>query len=430
MCPANYRPVSLTCILCKCMEHVMFRHLSDHLEKNDILTPKQHGFRTGYSCATQLISVVHDWAKTIDNKGQTDVALLDFSKAFDKVSHLRLALKLRYYGISGKSLGWIKAFLGNRTQAVVVNGRPSKPCKVTSGVPQGTVMGPLLFLIFINDIVKDLHSELRLFADDSTLYKRIATTEDHVKFQEDLSTLETWANTWNMDFNVMKCAIMSITLKRSPSLYDYKMKQQIIPRVDHHDYLGVTINNKLTWDLHTKKITTKAQRTLGMLRRNLHSCSQEIKSLAYLTLVRPQLEYASCAWSPHTAKYADLIEGVQNASARFATGEYSRYTSVSGLVQRLKWQSLKRRRLMEDLTMFHKIEHGLINIKFPPDVIPSRTSNTRRSHDRQKAIIGTSLDAYKYSYFIRTVSKWNNIPASCAEAVSSTAFTAEMNYRM
>ena len=163
-----------------------------------------------------------------------------------------------------------------------------------------------------------------------------------------------------------------------------------------------------------------------MLCRNLHSCSQEIKSLAYLTLVRPQLEYASCAWSAHTAKHVELIECVQNASARFATGEYSRYVSVSGLVQRLKRKSLKYGRPYH----IHKIEHRLINIKFSSDVISLRTSNTKRSHDRKKAIIGTSLNAYKHSYFIRTISKWNHIPASCAETVRCTAFTAEMNKQM
>ena len=226
-----------------------------------------------------------------------------------------------------------------------------------------------------------------------------------------------------MDFNVLKCAITSITLKRPPSISEYKMKQQLIPRVDHHNYLGVTINNKSTWDSHTKKITAKAQRTLGMLRRNLHSCSQEIKSLAYLTLVRPQLEYASCAWSAHTAKHVELIECVQNASARFATGEYSKYASVSGFVQKLKWKSLEHRRLMEELTMFYKIERGFVNMNFPSVVLPSRTSTTRWSDDRQKAVIGTSLNAYKHSHFIRTIPRWNRIPASCADAVNCKSFT-------
>ena len=430
MCPANYRPVSLTCILCKCMEHIMFSHISAHLERNNILTPRQHGFRTGYSCTTQLVSAVHDWAETLDKKGQTDIALLDFSKAFDRVSHLRLASKLEYYGICGKSLGWIEAFLGNRTQSVVVNGKASKPCKVTSGVPQGTVMGPLLFLIFINDITKNLHSELRLFADDSILYREIISQEDHTKLQEDLNTLERWANIWSMDFNVSKCAIMSVSLKRTPSICQYKMKDQVVPRVDHYDYLGVTINHKLSWDSHSRKITSKALKTLGMLRRNLHSCSQEIKSLTYMTLVRPQLEYASCAWSPQSKKYSKLIEGVQNAAARYATGQYSRHTSVSGLVKGLNWKSLEQRRMTEDLILFHKIEHGLIKINFPSAVQPARTSNTRRSHNQQKSVIGASLNVYKDSYFVRVIPHWNSLPAACTESNNCTAFISGISSLM
>ena len=425
-CPANYRPVSLTCILCKCMEHIMFSHISSHLEKHKILTPRQHGFRTGFSCTTQLISAVHDWAETIDNKGQTDIALLDFSKAFDRVSHARLSIKLDYYGISGKSLQWVNAFLGNRTQSVVVNGQSSERCSVSSGVPQGTVMGPLLFLIFINDIVKDLHSQLRLFADDSTLYRNIETEEDHTKFQEDLLRLQNWAETWSMDFNVLKCAIMSVSLKRNPSLYEYKMKNQTVPRVDYHDYLGVTIHNKLSWDLHIKRITSKALKTLGMLRRNLHSCSTETKALSYLTLVRPQLEYASCAWAPYTKKHKEILEKVQNAAARYVTGQYSRYTSVSDLIQQLKWNTLEHRRRVEDLTMFHKIEKNLVRIKFPPPVVPSRITHTRKNHERQKAVIGASLNVYKYSYFVRTIPTWNDLTADCVEAKDSIAFKSAL----
>ena len=187
--PNNYRPISLTCISCKIMEHVLCSHLSNHLEINNILTPDQHGFRKGFSTETQLISVLDDWLSSLDKRIRTAVLLIDFSKAFDSVPHQRLILKLNYYGITGNSLSWIKNFLLDRTQCVQVSGTRSSWISVTSGVPQGTVLGPLLFLIYINDIVHNLNSKIKLFADDAVLYSEVSSVHNVNLFQQDLDTL-------------------------------------------------------------------------------------------------------------------------------------------------------------------------------------------------------------------------------------------------
>ena len=174
----NYRTISLTFISCKIMEHVLCRHLSNHLEINDILTPHQHGFRKGFSTETQLISVLDDWLSSLDKQTMTDVLLIDFSKAFDSVPHQRLLLKLNYYGITSNSLSWIENFLLDRTQCVQVSGTKSSWIRVTSGVPQGTVLGPLLFLIYINDIVHNRNSKIKLFVDDAVLYSEVSNVHD------------------------------------------------------------------------------------------------------------------------------------------------------------------------------------------------------------------------------------------------------------
>ena len=176
--PSNYRPISLTCISCKIMEHIVLSHMAKHLNKNNILISDQHGFRECLSTVTQLINSTNDWSETINKCGQTDVVLLDFSKAFDKVSHQHLSAKLDHYGIRGNTLNWINSFLSDRKQAVSVNGSHSTWVNVTSGVPQGSVMGPVLFLLYINDIQEQIQSKIKLFADDSILYREIKTQED------------------------------------------------------------------------------------------------------------------------------------------------------------------------------------------------------------------------------------------------------------
>ena len=166
----NYRPISLTCVCCKIFEHIVTSHIMKHAERSNILFPLQHGFRKGRSCETQLIEFTDDITKNMENGKQTDVLIMDFSKAFDKVSHSLLLHKLDHYGIRGKTNRWIQAFLTGRSQSVVVEGQKSQSVDVESGVPQGSVLGPSLFLFYINDIPTGIDSTVRLFADDTVVY--------------------------------------------------------------------------------------------------------------------------------------------------------------------------------------------------------------------------------------------------------------------
>ena len=198
------------------LEHIILSHMAKHLFLNNILIDQQHGFREKFSGETQLISAIHDWAKGINFRSQTDVILLDFSKAFDSVPHDRLVVKLDFHGIRGKMLNWIRAFLTNRKQKVSVNAVLSLSSPVVSGVTQGSVLGLVLFLLFINDISNSIHSNLRLFANDCVLYKEVATQQDCQIVQQDLHLLPHWPKTWQLSFNVSKCCHRGITRKKTP----------------------------------------------------------------------------------------------------------------------------------------------------------------------------------------------------------------------
>ncbi|XP_072024943.1 uncharacterized protein [Amphiura filiformis] len=345
----------------------------------------------------------------------------DFSKAFDKVPHLRLSAKLEFYGIRGSTLTWINSFLNNRSQAVSVNGTHSPWGKVTSGVPQGSVLGPALFLLYINDIQEEISSSMRLFADDSIVYRDIVSPDDHQVLQKDLNELANWSSKWLMHFNVGKCAILPITNKRKTSLFDYTILGQPLARVDQHEYLGVTISSKLRWDAHCNKITQKANRTLGLIRRTLSPCSQEVKARAYQALVRPQIEYASEAWNPHTITTVDRLERVQRPAARFVFRDYRRTTSVSALINTLGWDSLHNRRLAAQLSMFYKIHYGLVNIQFPTIIQPA-TYFSRHDHQLKFKLPEATIDSYKFSFYPRTVRLWNHLPTPAVLAPSLPAF--------
>ena len=198
------------------MEHICASHVNKLLANTHILNSKQHGFRQGLSCQTQLIEAVNDWVCSLNSKRgaktcQINVALFDFSQAFGRVCHKRLLLKLDFYGIRGPMRERIDSFLQDRTQPVSIQGVKSSSIPVVSGMPQGYVLDPLLFLLFLNDIDNNIQSPLRLFADDTILYREIWSKDDHNVIQNDIQTLFKWSHTWKLEFNVSKCKVLTIS---------------------------------------------------------------------------------------------------------------------------------------------------------------------------------------------------------------------------
>ena len=229
-----------------------------HLNRYKILNEAHHGFRKNRSTESQLILTCNEQAKALKNSEQRDSILLDFSKAFDKVPHERLLHKLAYYGIQGNTLAWIRDFLSDRVQSVVVDGQNSASVGVTSGVPQWSVIGPLLFFMYISDLPDFVkHSSTSLFADDSMISRTIRTEKDAQLLQEDLDRLQDWEKMWIMEFNPDKCEAISITNKRNPIQYTYKIHGKSLKNIEYTKYLGLTIDKKQTWNAHIDKIAKK-----------------------------------------------------------------------------------------------------------------------------------------------------------------------------
>ena len=226
---------------------------------------------------------------------------------------------------------------------------------VGSSVPQGTVLGPLLFSLHINDIMSDIESEIRLFADDCVCYREIKDIEDTLKLQKDIDRLGIWARKWRMRFQPVKCNMMQLTKKHNKIQASYTLEGTVLENVESIKYLGVTISSDLKWNSHIRNVCSKANRTLGFLRRNLFSCPQDVKEAAYKSMVRPILEYGSTVCDPRCNGLNDELENVQKRAARFVTRNYSYETgSMTGILEDLKWETLQKRRKDNRLILLYK----------------------------------------------------------------------------
>ena len=314
---SNYRPISLLSIISKTFERCVHNHCYPHLSPR--FYHLQHGFLRGKSMVTQLLHVDQEIVDHLAGGKEVDAIHLDLSKAFDRVQHHMLLNKLEQYGISGSLLQWFCSYLSDRYQRVALDGTLSDWLPVTSGVPQGSILGPLLFLVYINDMPEYVGqgSSIALFADDSKLYRPI-NSASHYLLQSDLSGLHNWGNDWGMTFNPSKCKVMHMSRKKicSSASLQYHLNDKPLESVTHISDLGVIVSKDLFWANHIEDICTKANQTLGLIKR---VCARYVvdtntQKLLYCAVVRPKLEYASCVWSPYSAKQRKLIENEQRNS--------------------------------------------------------------------------------------------------------------------
>ena len=248
-----------------------------HFDDNNILSQYQHGFRSEHSCESQLISFTQEVYDNLENGNQTDIIVMDFSKAFDKVDHYKLIYKLSALVIHPLTTRWVKSFLQCRTQQVRIYGCTSDTLPVVSGVPQGSILGPCLFLAYINDLPDSVKSKVRLFADDTIMYLTVKSTTYANILQNDLHALEQWEQDWSMEFNSDKCEVLRITRKRNPVIFPYKLHKKELNVTNAAKYLGVIISKDLNWTPHINNITGKAKNTLRFVKRNIKTSNKKSK---------------------------------------------------------------------------------------------------------------------------------------------------------
>ena len=312
---------------------------------------------------------------------------------------------------------------------MICDGSQSKSIMVTSGVPQSTVLGPLLFLLYVNDLPANLQSSVRLFADDALLYGIISNEVDCNRLQADLLELEHWQDRWQMKFNPSKCKIICISTKKSPPLKKYVFCGSELDQIDSVSYLGVTLTNNLKWSQHVSSVSGKASKVLGLIKRNFWNCPRSVKEIAYTTLVRPKLEYGCEAWDPHFKKDISSLERVQRKAARFCLNNYQSTDSVTGMLRDLGWFSLETRRTIARLNLMYKVCHGTVDIDKNSYLRPHSNCRvkTRSSHDCKFLDINATKDVYFYSFFPRTLRMWNKLPKGIVESNSLETFKTNIS---
>lgn len=413
----NYRPVSLTSIVCKTLESIVREHLMGYIEKNKLLSSNQHGFTSGRSCSTQLLYCLDTWTRWLDEGMCLDAIYLDFAKAFDSVPHQRLLSKLKGYGFTEKLLKWSAGFLTGRRQKVVVNGQESEWSEVLSSVPQGSVLGPLFFILFINDMPEVVYNLIALFADDAKLFAIVESNDQHERLQDDLINLQEWANKWQLNFNAKKCKVMH--LGRSNHLYEYGMGEVTLESITEEKDLGVWVDNKLSFNSHMEKQVNKANRQLGLIRRSFDFLDKDTFNTLYKSLVRTHLEYCNVVAYPQTEKQWKMLEGVQRRATRMVPE-----LREMGYVERMKalgLPSMRYRRARGDLIEAYKYLHGINRVSPCPLKLDECTINTR-GHSMKLRKPSCNLSTRLKFFTYRVVDEWNKLPEEIVTAPTINSF--------
>ena len=447
----NYRPISLTCIVMKVMEKIVRDELM--LRCGHLIDPRQHGFLKDKSCTTQLVDFCDSLALSLNCNIRSDVIYFDFAKAFDSVNHDLILKKLQsFFGIDGSLLRFISEYLRNRKQSVVISGFVSSELPVLSGVPQGSILGPTLFVIFLNDIVRGLHvgTNITMYADDTKIWRQMINSDDHLTLQADINYLLDWALQNKMRFHPSKCKVLMVS-RLNPPLVDvlpfiqfyYAMDNNILDYVSSEKDLGITMNRTLNYTDHTNILYSKASQRLGLIKRSCYFITNIAKRrILYLTMVRSIFEHCPVVWRPSSESAIDKLESLQKRAIKWINQDLgTSYTLNNQLYyvhcKQLNILPVRYRFDFHDLKLFHLIVYNISCIKLPTylhlfegrsrlrfthldhlsitsDIVPRQSNDTN------------SKRGFKNAYFYRTHLLWNRLPLSIREIKRPSVFKVKL----
>ena len=423
--PGNYRPVSLTSQVGKLFERIIRDYLVKFLEDNKLLRDSQHGFRTKRSCLTNLLEfldLVSDW---VDEGIPVDAVYLDFQKAFDKVSHSKLLSKMDRYGIDKGVVRWVRSWLSGRRQRVVIDGVASGWELVLSGVPQGSVLGPVLFIVFIDDIDEGIRSTVLKFVDDTKLVARVGSEEDRERLRQDLVELYKWSEDWQMLFNLDKCSVMHFGFANEGM--EVRLGDKVLGAQKSERDLGVIMQSDLKVDKQCSKAANEANKRLGMIHRNFKCKAKKVILPLYKSIVRPHLDYCVQAWRPHYRKDVDKLEKVQRRATKMVEGlegySYEDRLRILGLT------TLETRFLRADLIEVFKILRGFENLD-PDRFFQVVGDGVRRGHSFKLFKKRYRLDVGKFKFASRVCEEWNRLGDGVVSAGTVNAFKTRLDHHL
>ena len=427
----NYRPISLLSVISKVFESLINDALVSHLETNNLFSDHQYGFRRNRSTADHLTVITEKICKALDGNGVARAIALDISKAFDRVWHAGLLHKLSSYGVKGKIFNIIQSFLQNRSLKVVLDGQTSSTFSINAGVPQGSILGPILFLVYINDLPdKDrLFSDIGIYADDTSIYKccnvRPSPDDQHQLARElelDLAGFLNWGSDWRVSFNASKTKLLTVHHLRTADFPSVSMGLDLLPESSSFRLLGLTFSDDLTWGDYITSIAKSASMKVGSLFCARGFLSNEAILYIYKSVIRPSMEYCSHIWAGAPAKYLSTLDKIQK-----------RIVNLVGPELGSVLHTLSHRRTVASLSLFYKYFHQQCSRELSDLVPPLRNFRqdlrcADESHRYTVALPRCKRCFYASSFFPRTSALWNDLPVSCfPDGYDLLAFKRRLN---